>query len=113
MLEMVVTGIIGALSGSIGAYVIAKRFVSPDKIVEFIDVGLEAVTNDTELQKKVYVMGVILGNGIKTGIGLKGGKTNLKDVIGMGIAQFISRAFGGQPQQAQTEQPMEKLPWQK
>lgn len=93
MLEtMLLSGLTVAISG-VMTYVIIKKTVSINYILEISDVLLDEFTQNTDMQKKVYLLGVLLGNGIKQGTGLsKGkGKFKLEDLLGMGIAHF----FGG------------------
>ena len=92
--------------GSLITYVIAKRLTNIDRILNISDVLLDEITQNTEMQKKVYILGVLLGNGIKQGIGLPKGKGKFKmdDLIGMAISHFLG---GGQ--QKTTEQPFQNV----
>jgi len=69
-----------------------------DKLLEYSDIILDGITQDTEMQKKVYLLGVLLGNGIKTGIGLKGGsgKFKMTDLLGMALPKIFPQLFGGE-----------------
>jgi hypothetical protein len=72
-----------------------------NKISDIITVSIENVirdvSEDVELQKKLYQLGGIMGNGVKAGVGLtsRGGKFKLDDLI-MGLA---SRFLGGNQEQ--------------
>jgi len=78
-------------------YVIIKKTMNIDKILGISDVLLSEITQNTEMQKKVYVLGAILGNGIKSGMGiLKGkGKFSFEGLIG----NVIGNMFGGNKQE--------------
>lgn len=102
------TGIIGALSGLLGTYVMGKHMLSDEKIMEKLDMVVTEVLNDVEFQKKVYTLGGLLGAGIMQGTGMKsGGKFKLNDIIAQGIQAFISRMF---PQQQQQQEQTEQTP---
>lgn len=47
------------------------------------------------MQKKVYVLGALLGNGIRQGVGInaKGGKLKIMDIVTQGISGFIQQFF--------------------
>lgn len=105
MLEYLASGVIGSLIGATATYVIAKRLLSFDRIMDIFEEVLTEVTTDVETQKKVYVVGGILGQGIKSGLGMTGkrGKFKLEDVASEAIGGFIQNFFqrkqqSGQPQ---------------
>ena len=95
------TGIIGMLSGILGTYVVIKLTLKPDKILEYFDVILNDVMETEDTQKKIYGVGVLLGNGLKTGLGIQklGGKMSMKNVIMQGIAGFLQSKLGVQQSQ--------------
>ena len=68
MFEYIVSGIIGALTGALCTYVIAKRMIKPLEIAEDL---IDYIVTDVEMQKKVFLIGNLLGNGIKSGVGFK------------------------------------------
>ena len=109
MLELLATGLIGALSGSIGAYVVAKKFLKPEIILDFSDVLLNELMQNVEYQKRIYVLGGLLGQGIKQGIGLPktGGKFKIEDAIGALIGGFVQNIGANMfsTAQAQTQPP--------
>ena len=73
--------------------------VSDEKIMDKIDLILSNMVNDVEMQKKVYLLGTLLGSGIAKGSGIQGsGKFKLEDVIAQGASAFIGNMFR-QPQQ--------------
>lgn len=104
-----VLGAIGSLTVSISALVYVKRSLSTDKIIEKFDELLSEISSNTDMQKKLYVVGGVLGQGIKAGIGLQGkasGKFGMNDIIGALLARFLggnllSGGNGQQPQQTQ------------
>ena len=91
MWEYIISPIIGVLCGAISTYVIAKRMINTDRIVDYAYAILDETMENVEMQKRVYGFGVLLGNGIKNGVGLssKGGKFKFEDLIMQGIASFI------------------------
>jgi len=72
-------------------YVIIKKMTNIDRILDISDTLLNELTQNVEMQKKVYILGVLLGNGVKSGIGLSKGKGKFKldDLIGMAISHFL------------------------
>lgn len=119
MSEIIYTAIggsIGALSGILGTYIMAKRYFSDDKIMQKIDLVLSEVSSNTELQQKVYILGGIVGKGIRDGVGMdkmipkrKGG---VEGIIYDLIGNFIGNRIQGQEQQQQpvdvTPRPIQK-----
>lgn len=103
MLESILIGAITVAMGGLVTYAIAKRLTRIEYILEISDVLLDELTQNAEMQKKVYVLGVLLGNGIKVGIGLQKGKGKFKldDLIGMGIAHFFGNIFKGKENEEQ------------
>lgn len=90
-------GFLGVLSGAFGVYVIVKRTL---KDIDFIEISeeiftniLEKAQNDKEIQQKLYIVGGILGQGIASGIGLKGGQKQGKFNIGNLIMGFLGQKF--------------------
>jgi len=91
----VLSGAIGAGTGAVGAYVIAKKMFNNGKILELVDVLTTEVMTNTELQKRIYSIGTLLGQGIAQGTGLKssGGKLKFQDIIMQGASMFLQN-FG-------------------
>ena len=93
----------GFLSGSLamiaGIYYLKKTSFIEETIENVItDLG-----RDEQMQKDLYVIGGILGQGIKGGIGLAntGGRMNLKSLGVSFAAQFLEKILAGQtPSQA-------------
>lgn len=86
-------------------YLMGKYLVSDDKIMGKIEMILGNMVNDVEMQKKVYLLGTLLGSGIAKGSGLQpgGGKFKLEDIIAQGASAFIGnmlqKPLASQPQQ--------------
>lgn len=89
----VVTGLTGTICGVLATYVMAKRMLSDDKIMDKIDLVLTEVSQSEELQRKIYMVGGILGKGLRDGVGIdrlipKGSKKG-------GIEGLIMDLIGG------------------
>lgn len=93
MLEAIAVSAVTVLIGGLMTYVIVKKSVNPNVILEFSDILLDEIATNTDMQKKVYILGVLLGNGIKSGIGLqKGkGKFSMEDLIGYGLSMIFGK----------------------
>jgi hypothetical protein len=97
------TGITGALCGGLATYVMGKRLLSDDKILDKLDMILEEYSTNEDSLKKLYTIGGILGKGLRDGVGIdrlipkkKGGLEGfLMDLAG----SFIRDKIGGQPQE--------------
>ena len=106
MLEDIIIGLaVGCLAGIIGAFFVLRRLLSPENIMETLDFVIDSSLKETEMQKKLYTLGLIIGNGIKQGVGIQGGKGKFKleDIIAQGLGQFLSSAISGQQPQKQAE----------
>jgi len=115
-----ITLIIGAISpliGAIGAYVVVKRYINKDTIMDMIEDFSEEIATNKDLQQKIFIAGSILGQGVKGGLGLTSqgkGKFKMEDIIGMAVQQFLPNILGklgGTPQDGQTA-PTEANPQQ-
>jgi len=97
-----ILGSMAAISAPLIAYVIIKKNVSDDAIIDKVDMLLTEISTNPEMQKKVYTLGILLGNGIKNGVGIagKGGKFKFEDIIGQGIGILFQNMMGkqGEPQ---------------
>lgn len=94
----ILMGIVGFLTGAGGAAFALKRWANDEKFVEICDFLLTEVTENVEWQKRFYVIGGLVGNGIRKGVGIgkTGGKFKIEDVLGQVVSSFINKAFGGQ-----------------
>lgn len=97
------SGAIGVLGGAIGAYAIAKKYFSHDKILDLLDEILTNITQDEKMMQKVYLLGGVLGQGVQSGLGLKqsSGKFKWQDLIGNLIGRYAGKYIGGLEQQPQ------------
>jgi hypothetical protein len=104
MFEQVGYIILAVLSGTLASFLMAKFMLSDEKIMNKLDMILGNVVNDVEMQKKVYLLGTLLGSGIAKGSGIQvgSGKFKLEDVIAQGASQFIGNMFR-QPIQKQEQ----------
>ena len=87
--------------GLYALYVLAKRKVNTDFFLEITDDMLSELSQNVDMQKKVYLLGVILGQGIKQGVGLsaKGGKFKIENLIGAALEGFLGNMFQGKGQE--------------
>jgi hypothetical protein len=91
IVPIVTTGVVGALSGILGTYVLAKRIFSDDKIIEKVDVILHEVSENAEMQKRIYLLGGLIGKGIRDGTGL----SNIVPKKKGGFEGIIMELIGG------------------
>ena len=92
----IILSAIGWILAVIIPYVMIKRTMNTEKIIEISSELLDEITKNVEMQQKIYLIGVLLGKGIMDGTGVqgKGGKFNLKGVISEGIGKFIQSIIG-------------------
>lgn len=98
-LAMAVTSaVITALLVFLIAYWALKTHKIENVIIDSMETLVKEISNDPELQKNVYAMGALLGNGAKGGLGLnmRGGKFKLEDIIIGALGQFL----GGNKQES-------------
>lgn len=109
MIESIALSILASLLGGLITYTIIKKAFGTNYILEISYELIDEVTSNTEFQKKLYLVGVLVGNGIKAGIGLpKGkGKFKMEDLVGMGLS-FL---FGGSKKEGK-ESTLPFLDWQ-
>lgn len=100
-IETLLIGLIPSLTSIIAAYVILKKTINTERILTISEDLLDEITQNAELQKKIYVLGVLLGNGIRSGVGIgtKGGKFKFEDLIGQALAGILGKALGGEQQE--------------
>lgn len=110
-LAIAISGVLGVLSGALGTYAMVKRYLNTDKIIEISEELLDEVAINKDIQQKIYIVGAILGQGIKGGIGLgggKGGKFKIEDIFGILVQKGVEKFFPGaaqgqeQPQRVET-----------
>jgi hypothetical protein len=104
VIENLITVVISVFSGAIVTYIIIKKMFNP---LEILEESMDFLVNDSEMQKKIYVLGALIGNGIKSGVGLnpKTGKFKLDDLISMALASFFGNKLQTQQQTAA------EMPW--
>lgn len=93
--------IIGAIIGLIlliGSYLVFKTMRIEEFITNCIENVFEDITRDEKLQKNLYTIGALIGNGAKSGFGLqkRAGKMSMTDLIVQSIAgKFLGGANTG------------------
>ena len=121
LIEVVLTGIIAFLSGSIGAtvagYFLIKKLKTEasDIIFNILNdslVELPKLMARDDVRQFIYSIGVLIGNGAKSGIGLSktGGKFKWEDLLGQIIPNILPQVFKNQPGAATPGQEVTK-PW--
>lgn len=107
MLEQFAISALGGLIGSLTIFFLAKRAFSHEKILDIsqkvIDETLDRMVNVPELQKRVYMLGVLVGNGVKSGIGIgtKRGKFKFEDLLAEGASILLQTVLPKAVQQKQ------------
>jgi len=74
-----------------------------EHLTEKVEDIIDGLLNNEATQKKLFMLGGLIGQGIKTGIGISSGtsgKFKLQDVIG----QIVSKYLLGQQPQPETSQ---------
>ena len=84
--------LLGSLMGGIVTYIILKRTISDDAILDKIDFITDEIMKNEDLEKKVYSIGALLGSGIAQGTGLqkKGGKFGIQDLVMQVAGQWLA-----------------------
>jgi len=111
ILGLLALGLLGIGIGVYRAYASIKKTLSDDRMIEIADLFLTELTENVEWQKRTYVIGGLLGQGIKKGIGIgkTGGKFKMEDMMSQIVGTFIQKAFGGAEQQQQSSSPEKPL----
>lgn len=107
MFEYIALSALGSCFGGFMTYVILKRAISNEAILQKIDVITQEIMTNEDLQKRVYALGALLGKGAIDGTGLKGrtqGKRGLEGMIMEIVGNYIGSRIGGQQQQQQQPQ---------
>ena len=106
MWEYALMGLIGFGSGFFGMYIASKHLVNSHFFMQILDDLFDEAMNNEVFQKRIYVIGALLGNGIKQGVGLSPsrGKMKFQDIITQAIAGMILPKITGAAEG--------KLPWE-
>lgn len=98
------SAVIGSLSGVVGAYVMLKKYGKSDVFIEILEDFVTDLSENAEMQKRIYIIGGILGNGIRQGVGIgkTKGKFKLEDLIMQVIGGYIQNKV--MPQQTQGQE---------
>lgn len=92
------TSIIGSISGGILTLAIVKHMSKTEKLTEKLEEITTAFLSKAENQKKIYMLGALIGNGAKSGIGLSGkGKFKWEDLAMQVLGSYFK--VGGQQQE--------------
>jgi hypothetical protein len=89
-----VSGAITGLIVLIGAYYVVKTGKIEEIVMDSVENLLSDVGNNESLQKSIYTIGALIGNGVKSGVGLqkRGGKMSLTDLIVQSVAgRFLNQ----------------------
>lgn len=105
----IATSLLGVLTGFLGATVALKKTLKPTLILDFSEILMNEVMNNVEYQKRIYIIGGLLGQGIRQGIGLARGrgKFKIEDAIGALLQGFISKYL---PQTEETQPQAPAIP---
>ena len=98
LVELLAFGVVGFLSGSLVA-ILALGVIQKEQILEgIIENFINDLANNEELQKNLYTVGGIIGQGAKAGIGLnlpapaKGGRFSWQNVLVEIASNFFTKA---------------------
>lgn len=106
------------LSGSIGAIatvIVVKTMFSSANLTSQVKKIMNEMLNNAESQKQLYALGVLVGSGIRSGVGLnpKAGKFKFEDLIQQGIGMFLQNFMKGKSETEETTEvynPFAKTP---
>jgi uncharacterized membrane protein len=94
MIEIFVSGALGAVIGCLGTYVIGRKLLNTDRLLGFFDEITAEVMLNEEYQRRIYSIGALVGKGIMDGTGFK---RNVKRKGGLeGLIMDVAGAFIGQ-----------------
>jgi len=108
MLEYIGVGIISFVCGALGATIALKIAFKTINIPEIIEEGainlMDTVLTETEMQKRVYQIGLLVGSGIRQGVGIgKGsGKFGFDQILQKGLAMIFGKVLQGNQKEEQT-----------
>jgi hypothetical protein len=112
-------GAIGCFGGGLFTYVILKRTMSDEKICQKLHMLLEEVAENPEMHEKIYLIGGVLGKGLRDGIGIeklipkrKGGLEGIiMDLVGSFIGDRLKKAVPGAETGMQIIEPGKNKEW--
>lgn len=92
-IQLVAAFLSAVLGGLVSIWVAKKYMFSAANLEESLETATEVVVTNENLQKKLYYIGAVLGQGVKQGIGLSGGKGKFRweDLA----AQILPNIIGG------------------
>lgn len=98
MLEIIVSSVIGVLSGVIGTYAMLRMAKNKGFFLDIFEDFIYDIADNEDLQKKVYLIGGLLGSGVRQGVGIgkKGGKLSLENLVMQFIQGYIAPKVLGQ-----------------
>ena len=105
-----VTAVLGVV---LGAWVVRRYMFSKESIMEMADSLFEYLLTTKEGQQKLYTTAAYIGKGIRDGVGIggKGGKRKIEDIIVEIGTQLFSKGMG-LDKQAENLQEQSKMPWE-
>jgi hypothetical protein len=91
--DALLSGLIMGITIVICGYVTLKSGLLDDKISKIMEDFVLSFQTNEELQKALYAIGALIGNGAKTGLGLtrSGGKFGFKDIMAQIVGGFVNR----------------------
>ena len=94
-IEVLAFGVVGFLSGVLSAMYIIFKLKNDQFFEEIMSNCINSIANDKQLHEDLFLIGGIIGSGIKGGVGLKTSptRTNLKSIGMELLAQFLERAI--------------------
>jgi hypothetical protein len=97
----ILTGLgIGVISLLLSSYIVIwylrKQIKLEEIVLECLDIALNNVNTDETMQKQIFTIGALLGNGISQGSGLnnsakRGGKFNMNSLIAEIATNFFTK----------------------
>ena len=102
---VVVSASIGGLMGAIGTYVMVNRLRNKGVFLDIFEDFIDDMVQNEDMQKKIYLLGGIVGSGIRQGVGLTRGKGKMKleDILMQLVSGYIQKNVLPQPQNAPQE----------
>ena len=96
---------ITSVSAVIGTMLYVNRMMDSEHLLEKVEDIVTGLLNDQENQKKLFALGGLIGQGIKTGVGINpatSGKFKLQDLITQIIGRYLT--LGQQQHEPQISQ---------